>query len=94
MLLDDLLDTQAFAARHIGPDERDERAMLEFLGLPSREALIAEALPAAIRLAAPLELPAPRTESGRSPSCARSPPAISSGAPTSAWATAPRTRRR
>jgi len=63
MLLDDLLDTRGFAARHIGPDERDERAMLEFLGLASREALIAEALPAAIRQAAPLELPAPRTES-------------------------------
>jgi hypothetical protein len=63
MLLDDLLDTRGFAARHIGPDERDERAMLEFMGLASREALIAEALPAAIRQAAPLELPAPRTES-------------------------------
>ena len=64
MLLDDLLDTRGFAARHIGPDERDERAMLEFLGLASREALIAEALPAAIRQSAPLELPAPRTEPG------------------------------
>mgnify|MGYP002629634341 CR=1 FL=1 len=63
MRLDDLLDTQAFAARHIGPDERDERAMLAFLGLASREALIAEALPAAIRQTTPLELPAPRTES-------------------------------
>ena len=62
MKLEDLLDTQAFAARHIGPDERDERAMLDFLGLPSRDALIAEALPAAIRQATPLALPPPRTE--------------------------------
>ncbi len=63
MNLDDLLDTQAFAARHIGPDANDERAMLAFLGLATREALIHEALPAAIRQATPLQLPAPRTES-------------------------------
>jgi glycine dehydrogenase len=62
MHLDDLLDNQGFAARHIGPDERDERAMLAYLGLASREALIAEALPAAIRQTAPLQLAPSRTE--------------------------------
>ena len=62
MTLDDLLDVQAFAARHIGPDARDERAMLDVLGLPSLEALIGEALPASIRQAAPLALPPPLTE--------------------------------
>ncbi len=62
MTLDDLLGAQAFAARHIGPDASDERAMLEVLGLPSLEALLEEALPSSIRQSAPLELPAPRTE--------------------------------
>jgi len=51
-----------FASRHIGPDAREVRAMLEVLGLPSVQALIDEALPASIRQKTPLELPAPRTE--------------------------------
>ena len=63
MLLEDLFDTHAFAARHIGPDERDERAMLEVLGLASRAALMDEALPAAIRQATPLQLPPPTAPS-------------------------------
>ena len=62
MPLDDLLDTGAFAARHIGIDAADERHMLDALGLASREALVREALPDAIRQAVPLDLPAPRTE--------------------------------
>ena len=62
MDLDELLDAGTFVTRHIGLDERDERAMLEFLGLASREALIAEALPAAIRQVDPLRLPEPRSE--------------------------------
>ena len=62
MTLDDLLDAQAFAGRHIGPDANDERAMLDCLGLASLQALIDEALPASIRQSAALELPAPRTE--------------------------------
>ena len=62
MPLDDLLDTGAFAARHIGIDASDERHMLDALGLASREALVREALPDAIRQAVPLDLPAPRTE--------------------------------
>jgi glycine dehydrogenase len=57
--LEDMLDTQAFAARHIGLRTEDERAMLDTLGLASLEALIEEALPAPIRQSDPLELPAP-----------------------------------
>ena len=62
MNLRDLLDASAFVPRHIGPDARDERAMLEALGLSSMEELIAQALPAAIRQKSPLELPVPRNE--------------------------------
>ncbi|MCC7485426.1 MAG: aminomethyl-transferring glycine dehydrogenase [Burkholderiales bacterium] len=62
MLLEELLGAGDFATRHIGPGADDERAMLDQLGLASREALIDEALPAAIRQATPLVLPAPRTE--------------------------------
>ncbi len=36
--------------------------MLELLGLPSLEALVAETVPASIRLPRPLELPPPRGE--------------------------------
>jgi glycine dehydrogenase len=57
--LEDMLDMQAFAARHIGLRTEDERAMLDTLGLASLEALIEEALPAPIRQSDPLELPAP-----------------------------------
>jgi glycine dehydrogenase len=47
-----------FVARHIGPDERELRAMLEALGAPDLDALIDRAVPAAIRAPAPLDLPA------------------------------------
>jgi len=62
MSVNELLDTHAFATRHIGLDERDERVMLDLLGCVSRAALIDEALPAAIRQGEPLALPPPRTE--------------------------------
>ena len=51
-----------FASRHIGPDARDVRAMLEHLQLRSLDDLLDQALPAAIRQKDPLELPAPRSE--------------------------------
>jgi glycine dehydrogenase len=53
-----------FASRHIGPEAEEVREMLAALGLGSLEELIGEALPAAIRQAEPLELPAPRSEAG------------------------------
>ncbi|MEH6358012.1 MAG: aminomethyl-transferring glycine dehydrogenase [Pseudomonadales bacterium] len=43
------LDTQSeFIARHIGPGEQDQQTMLQQLGLPSLQALIAKVVPAAI----------------------------------------------
>lgn len=53
------METAAFAARHIGPNDRQAREMLAAIGAPSMEALIARTLPAAIRLQRPLRLPEP-----------------------------------
>ena len=54
--------TDWFAPRHIGPspDERDR--MLQTVGVSSLDALIDEAIPRSIRLATPLNLPAPESE--------------------------------
>jgi glycine dehydrogenase len=51
-----------FVARHIGAEEREARAMLAALGMDSLDALVAEVLPPAIRMRAPLALPGPRPE--------------------------------
>src|ERR1700742_3944489 len=51
-----------FARRHIGPSPRDIAAMLESVGAKSREALMAETLPASIRQTAPLDLGAALSE--------------------------------
>ncbi len=51
-----------FAQRHIGPREADIQAMLDTLGLPSLDALIAEAVPSQIRFDHPLTLEPPRSE--------------------------------
>ena len=51
-----------FIARHIGPSPEDVPAMLDAVGTTSVDALIDETVPAAIRLSAPLPLPAPRPE--------------------------------
>ncbi len=55
------LDT--FARRHLGPSGLDLERMLEVLGVPSLDALIDETVPANIRLAKPLQLDSPRSES-------------------------------
>ncbi|HEY1308326.1 MAG TPA: aminomethyl-transferring glycine dehydrogenase [Vicinamibacterales bacterium] len=54
--------TDWFPSRHIGPspDERDD--MLAVVGAQSLDALIDEAIPSSIRLAAPLNLPPPESE--------------------------------
>jgi glycine dehydrogenase len=52
----------SFVRRHIGPSDADVAKMLETLGLTSLEALVAETVPAGIRLSRPLDLPAARTE--------------------------------
>ena len=57
-----LLDHDAFHARHLGTTPSREAAMLAAIGRDSREALIRDTVPAAIRLDAPLALPDPVTE--------------------------------
>jgi len=54
----------SFVARHIAPSEPDIAAMLEALGLTSLEELAERAVPAAIRTATALDLPAPIDEAG------------------------------
>jgi glycine dehydrogenase len=55
--------TSPFAARHIGPSEEDQRAMLATLGYASLDDLLTAALPSYARPPASLaDLPAPRTE--------------------------------
>jgi len=58
----DLESKDRFAARHVGPDDADVAAMLAALGLPSLDALVAETVPADIRLHGALALPAAVTE--------------------------------
>jgi len=48
--------------RHIGPAPDGSRAMLKLLGYPSLDAMVDAAVPKAIRLAKPLQLPAARSE--------------------------------
>ena len=48
--------TDDFARRHLGPDAAETGAMLEALGVSTLDALVAEAIPEAIRSGAPLEL--------------------------------------
>jgi len=55
------LDT--FAPRHIGPRGEDVAAMLKQVGASSLDTLIDEAIPASIRLKAPLNLPEGESES-------------------------------
>src|SRR5512143_4031937 len=51
-----------FRHRHIGPSNEDRAQMLRVLGYASLDALIDAAVPAAIRLTRPLDLPAVRSE--------------------------------
>lgn len=53
----------SFAPRHIGPRGDDLAAMLKEVGARSLDALIDEAIPASIRLKAPLNLPDAESES-------------------------------
>ncbi|HLO39634.1 MAG TPA: aminomethyl-transferring glycine dehydrogenase [Phycisphaerales bacterium] len=46
--------SDTFLYRHIGPDEADQRQMLDLLGCPSLDTLIEETVPAAIRMSRPL----------------------------------------
>jgi glycine dehydrogenase len=51
-----------FRSRHLGPSESDCSEMLEAVGFPSLDALTAAAVPARIRSAKPLDLPAALSE--------------------------------
>lgn len=55
--------TDRFVDRHIGPRESEMRFMLDSLGLPSLEAMVAQAVPDAIRMKRDLELEPARSES-------------------------------
>ena len=56
------MKTDAFALRHIGPNENDLQHMLKTIGVESIEQLIYETLPDDIRLKAPLNLDPAMTE--------------------------------
>ena len=60
--LSSLFGDDEFHARHLGPDEQQESAMLQALAAHSRHDLIEQTVPAAIRLTRPLALPDPVTE--------------------------------
>jgi glycine dehydrogenase len=51
-----------FASRHIGPNPEETRQMLQLLGLASLDALVDSAVPPAIRLKQPLNLPGAASE--------------------------------
>ena len=59
----DLLGQPAhFVRRHVGPSPAEARQMLSQVGFKNLEDLVREAVPAAIRLNRPLQLPSPRSE--------------------------------
>lgn len=58
----DLRKTQRFEDRHNGPDQQEIAEMLEVIGAPDLETLIAETVPAGIRMKEPLNLPLPKSE--------------------------------
>ncbi|MEZ5651221.1 MAG: aminomethyl-transferring glycine dehydrogenase [Burkholderiaceae bacterium] len=62
--LDSLLGHDTFHGRHLGPTADDEGRMLAELGVASRQALIDETIPAALRLPARPALCAPIDETG------------------------------
>jgi glycine dehydrogenase len=60
--VNELLNRDEFAARHIGPDEGAQRQMLGALGTASLEALVREVVPRDILLEQPLALGEAKTE--------------------------------
>ncbi|HET6627101.1 MAG TPA: aminomethyl-transferring glycine dehydrogenase [Nocardioidaceae bacterium] len=60
--LSELDSAQAFADRHLGPDDAQQAAMLQALGFASLTDLMESAVPGGIREAAELALPAAATE--------------------------------
>ncbi|WP_374441534.1 aminomethyl-transferring glycine dehydrogenase [Pseudomonas panipatensis] len=62
--LSQLHQSDAFLSRHLGPDGTEQQAMLDVLGVASRDELIVQTVPPAIRLNRPLALPAALDEQG------------------------------
>ncbi|SDI26064.1 aminomethyl-transferring glycine dehydrogenase [Pseudomonas panipatensis] len=62
--LSQLHQSDAFLSRHLGPDGIEQQAMLDVLGVASRDELIVQTVPPAIRLNRPLALPAALDEQG------------------------------
>ncbi|HEX7954527.1 MAG TPA: aminomethyl-transferring glycine dehydrogenase [Burkholderiales bacterium] len=60
--LRELEDPAEFLARHVGPRAEDERAMLQVIGVASRQALIDAVVPRGIARSRPMRLPAAVTE--------------------------------
>ncbi len=56
------MNTNAFALRHIGPNEADQHQMLQTIGVSSLDQLISETVPDDIRLKTGLNLDEPMTE--------------------------------
>jgi glycine dehydrogenase len=59
-----LAGADAFAPRHLGPRKDDVDVMLDAIGVDSIHTLIAQTIPASIRLDGQLNLPAPLSERG------------------------------
>ena len=56
------MDTQNFALRHLGPNKKELDEMLSLIKASSLEELVAQTVPEAIRLNAPMSLPVPMSE--------------------------------
>ena len=60
--LAELENATEFHARHLGPWDAEQAAMLSAIGVASRQALIDGIVPASIKRGNPMDLPAPLTE--------------------------------
>jgi glycine dehydrogenase len=56
------MDTQNFALRHLGPNEKELDKMLSLIEASSLEELVTQTVPDAIRLHAPMSLPEAMSE--------------------------------
>jgi len=56
------MNTTSFALRHIGPDQQEQKEMLDTIGVDSLDQLIYETIPDGIKLKKPLQLDKPMSE--------------------------------
>ncbi len=57
----ELLGTDDFVGRHVGPSAPEQAHMLDVIGVESLDALLAQTVPESIRMKGALPLPGPRT---------------------------------